>query len=116
MVESMKHRTAKAVYETLNARNFGGVLEMPAILFTRNTRVHGEQNTGFIKLNFTDIRGMSAKVETIYHEMVHQYIDEYLDIDLWETDYHGSKFIKQYNKFSFGIVKDSDYALPRTQR
>ena len=103
----MKLATVINIYRKLNDRNFGGVLEQPVIGFTRSSVHHAYFDRASIRVNLIDTKGIDAVTELVYHEMVHQYIDEFLGIKI--KDDHGKEFKRQYNKFSFGIVKDKNY-------
>ena len=103
----MKLNTVKNIYRKLNALNFGGVLTEARIGFsrTKNNDAHYDGNS--IEFNLADVVGFNAVTELVYHEMIHQYIDQFLNLTV-END-HGKEFKKQYNKFSFNIVKDANY-------
>ena len=103
----MKLNTVKAIYSKLNAFNFGGVLEMPIIKFNRSRAHHGHYDVQSIQFNLADTKGFIAVTELIYHEMIHQYIDEFLILNV--SDDHGKEFRKQYNKFSFNVSMDKEY-------
>jgi len=103
----MKLATVKRVYGELNALNFGGVLTMPRISFTRCSYVDGCYVGDAMEFNLNDTSGLVELAELVYHEMVHQYIAEFLGIVNWDN--HNSTFVKMYNKFSHGIEKDKNY-------
>ena len=104
----MKLNTIKNIWQELNARNFGGVLAAPRIRWHRHHSEAAKYNGVVIFVS----RGMpiSETRETLYHEMVHQYIAEFLEID--ETPHHNGLFRKTYTKFlTDDIERDSDYAI-----
>lgn len=103
----MRLLTVKKIYDRLNKKNFGGVLKRPMIKFSRSNDNHGFYAGHYMAFNLVDVKGWKAVTELVYHEMIHQYIDEYLNIKC--EDDHGKEFKKQYNKFCFGITGDSDY-------
>ena len=107
----MKLQTVKEIYRQLNTLNFGDVLEQPIIKFTRSRFNDGTYNRQTMQFNLADITGFDAVRETVYHEMIHQYIDEFLSLDTWVD--HGKDFKQEYNKFAFGIIKDKKYELAR---
>ena len=103
----MKLETVKKIYRTLNAKNFGGVLTEIRLSFSRTTENHAHYDGQSIEFNLVDTKGFSAVTELVYHEMIHQYIDEFLELKVKED--HGKEFKKQYNKFSQGITLDPEY-------
>ena len=105
----MKLITIKLIWRVLNANNFGGVLVEPRIGFSRTRRVDGfwESAGRFMMFNLTDTKGFVSVIELVYHEMIHQYIDEFLNLTV--EDDHGKEFKRQYNKFARGIVRDVNY-------
>lgn len=107
----MKLQTVKNIYASLNAKNFGGVLTMPRIGFIRSIHKDGgfngqEMLFSLVKTDYP-IRGFEAVTELVYHEMIHQYVDDFLCVV--DSHDHGETFKKNYNKFSFGIKKDPNY-------
>lgn len=103
----MKLNTIKTIYQELNALNFGNVLVMPMILFTRSRDHDGSYDGAFMTFNLADTKGFEAARELVYHEMIHQYVDEFLGIK--DTCHHGREFKKNYNRFSFNIAMDRNY-------
>jgi hypothetical protein len=101
----MKLKTCINLYEKLNAEVFNHVLYRPAF---RATRARGEYasyeawidtNTGHniqgvIYCNLKELDGSNV-YWIIYHEMIHQYIEEFLDVT--EDDHHGEIFQRNYN-------------------
>lgn len=96
----MKRQSFISLWRELNARNFGGVLTLPRIFASRTRFAYAiysadDGEHGFIfyarTLKFSDAR------ETVYHEMIHQYMNEYLHSNRWYK--HGREFRKQYTKF-----------------
>ena len=82
---------------------------MPLIGFSRSSVHHAYYDRQSIRLNLADMVGFEVVTEAIYHEMIHQYIDEFLGLTV--SDDHGKEFKKQYNKFSSGIQMDKTYVL-----
>ena len=107
----MKHRTIVTMYDQLNARNFGGVLVRPVIRFTRARKTWGhiELCTRQTILSISrEVKGLDFTFELMYHEMIHQYIEEFLYVDV--ADDHGTLFDKTYRKFlTPDIVPDYQY-------
>ena len=99
----MKLATIKYLYAELNARNFGGVLIQPVILVRRWRNALGQfVNSGNapsrIEFNPEHLEGISHARAVIYHEMIHQYLHEFLDVE--EKDDHGPIFWKHYTMFA----------------
>jgi hypothetical protein len=101
----MKLNTYKEIWRKLNARNFGGVLTEPRFRITRSRNVsayylHPENEMAFNR--DTDHAGLDNRVCTVFHEMVHQYIFEFLNIDYAG---HGKLYKTTYSKFITDDVK-----------
>ena len=97
----MKLRTIQTIYDTLNHTIFNGRLVRPTILKSRNTRLAGHYNYGGLSpayMAFTDDTGSRAMRGTVYHEMIHQYLDEYLGIE--DNGDHGDQFWLAYYTFA----------------
>ena len=103
----MKRNTVIGAYEKLNARNFGGVLNMPRIAMTRCRTVHAQYTGDAIEFNLADTSGIFALYELVFHEMCHQYIAEFLGVENWDN--HNSTFVKTYRKFCAGIMTDKEF-------
>ena len=104
----MKLETVKEIYRALNTRNFGGVLIMPTILNRRWREAFGEYHTkkngpNVMSFNTNALEGFSHARAVIYHEMVHQYIEEFLCLD--EDDHHGIIFWRTYKRFAPPITE-----------
>ncbi len=69
----MKLNTVKNIWQELNARNFGGVLDMPRIRWNRHHKHAGKYN-GIVLYVAPDM-DINQTRETVYHEMIHQYIE-----------------------------------------
>ena len=93
----MKFKTLIKIYDQLNEKNFGGVLSRPVIRFNRTKNIDGFWCEGKMGFNLSDTKGFFKVTELVYHEMVHQYIDEFLKLEL--QDDHGKEFKKCYRKF-----------------
>jgi hypothetical protein len=106
--KKLKLETVKKIYLALNAKNFGGVLDMPRILFSRSLDFHGQHSGDILEFNLEGIKGYFAVRELVFHEMVHQYVDEFLQLE--DTNDHGKIFVKTYNKFcTSNMTLDTDY-------
>lgn len=103
----MKLATVIKIYDRLNAHNFGGVMNRPVILFSRTKTLDGFYDGMTMQFNLADTKGYVAVTELIYHEMVHQYVQEFLELDQVN---HGNRFKQEYRKFSFGVTTDVNYA------
>lgn len=104
----MKLDTVKSIYRALNRKNFGGVLTQPVLKFSRTRLSHAKYNGVTMEFNLDDTKGFAAVTELVFHEMIHQYIDEFLKFENYDD--HGKEFKKQYNKFSSSIVMDKEYS------
>lgn len=98
----MKLRTLKNKYDELNALVFAGVLTRPRMLNTRARHLYAsysiEAFEALMHFNLKHLRGIWEKV--LYHEMIHQYVEEYLGIE--EEDHHGDEFWRNYRIFNPG--------------
>ena len=91
----MRLNTIRKLYDELNTANFGGRMERPVIRFLRGEAEAKVQDLGrnrprmrFNPFAAKTVREMRA---TVYHEMVHQYLDYHLGVDQ-EEDHHGELF------------------------
>ena len=84
------------LWHDLNTRNFGGVLELPRMKLSRSDREHGSYDHAYMTFQKNPSCYWLAK-ESVYHEMCHQYICEFLG----REDYHQHRgiFRKTYSKF-----------------
>ena len=73
----MKLITVKRYAARINADAFGNSLELPCFQFTRNRRIHGEYKGNIIAINPNNTS--ADIIETIYHELLHDFIDTVLD-------------------------------------
>lgn len=91
---------------------------MPTILRTRNLRLHGEVVDGgrpgnpkpIMRFNTADDKSLREIRATVYHEMVHQYIDYFLGIE--DNAHHGDIFWLVYYTFAnatFDWERPGDY-------
>lgn len=102
----MKLNSVKRIWDILNITNFGNSLERPVIRFSRMRKTDGTYDGVTMRFNLADTKGFSAVVELVYHEMIHQYIYDVLDL---EHD-HGPIFQEHYRKFlTDDIQGDPDY-------
>lgn len=95
----MKLATLKNIYRNLNATVFSNLLTEPVILAKRWRNAHGQHvvptnGRNRMEFNPAGIVGLSHARAVIYHEMVHQYVEEILDIQ--EDDHHGPIFWAWY--------------------
>ena len=98
----MKLATIKRVYDELNASQFAGLLYRPVFFGIRNNReyasyLYREDSFSVMFFNNDVIKGYWAR-SIVYHEMTHQYLEEYLEVE--EPDHHGPIFWKNYRKFA----------------
>ena len=99
----MKLLTIKNIYRQLNARNFGGVLVEPTILCRRWRNALGQfvdsgNGPSTMEFNPVHLEGLSHARAVVYHEMVHQYLHEFLQVE--EENHHGPIFWKHYTMFA----------------
>ena len=99
----MKLLTIKGIYRELNARNFGGVLVEPTILFKRWRNALGQfvdsgNSRCTMEFQPEHMEGLSHARAVVYHEMVHQYLHEFLKVE--EDNHHGPIFWKHYTMFA----------------
>jgi hypothetical protein len=94
----MKLKTAKRIYERLNSETFGGLIDV-RLWVSRSRDNFGHYDHNGIALSRVNIRDMATLAETIYHEMIHVYIDEI--VEATDTAEHGTVFWQWY-----------DYLLP----
>jgi hypothetical protein len=90
------------LYNDLNVTCFDGKLNKPTILISR-ADVHGHYTFGgnfkpYMAFNPADDKGLRAMRATVYHEMVHQYLEEVLGIE--EAKMHGDVFWLTYFLFA----------------
>ena len=98
----MKLNTIKRVYDALNETVFAGLLYRPIIWNNRNRHMYAAYEAGItvpsiISVNLRHINGNNVR-SIVYHEMIHQYLEEYLNIE--EKIHHGPIFWKHYRKFA----------------
>jgi hypothetical protein len=100
----LKLKTLIDIYNSLNNSQFANVLTRPVILGKRWRNAHGQyvvRNNAPNRMEFNPagIKGIAHARSVVYHEMVHQYIEEFLeneDCDL----HHGPEFWKAYRRFA----------------
>ena len=100
----MKLATLERIWHELNESQFAGLLYPPRFFGIRNEREYASfQAAGeaggesWMFFNTRHIKGFWAR-SIVYHEMIHQYVEEYLGIE--ESDHHGPVFWKNYRKFA----------------
>jgi hypothetical protein len=112
----MKLKTCINLYEVLNANIFANVLYRPKFWATRARYeyasyeawqdIHGGPNLqGVIYCNLKHLNGNNL-LEIIYHEMIHQYVEEFLEVE--EEDHHGEIFRRNHDLFkpsSIGVYE-----------
>jgi hypothetical protein len=81
---------------------------MPTILNRRWREAYGEYHTkkngpSVLAFNLSQLEGFSHARAVVYHEMVHQYIEEFLGLD--ESDHHGPLFWRNYKLFAPPITE-----------
>ena len=99
----MRLNTIKRLYDDLNVTCYDSRLDRPTILRSRTRSVHAHYNYGgnmpaYMAFNPADDKGLRAMRATVYHEMVHQYLDEVLGIE--EDKMHGDVFWLAYFTFA----------------
>lgn len=101
----MKYQTFIRIYDTLNQTVFANLLVRPVIVFTRGdyhaqfvNATHHYGRGAYMQFNPADIKGIAHATAIIYHEMIHQYVEEYLELD--EDDHHGPIFWRNYKLFA----------------
>ncbi|MBW2647683.1 MAG: hypothetical protein JRE23_16210 [Deltaproteobacteria bacterium] len=99
----MKFNTVIIAYQELNARNFGGVLRQPIIVSLRHRGHHAAvvsstNKATYLTVNPKDFDSVLHMRSVIYHEMTHQYVEEFLGID--EEEEHGPIFWRNYRMFA----------------
>jgi len=98
----MKRATLIKIYDQLNADLFNGALVRPTILCKRwysfGQFVNGRRHT--MEFNPAMIKGLSFARAIVYHEMIHQYIEEVLGKS--EVNHHGEIFWRVYKWFAIG--------------
>ena len=102
----MKHKTITSIYSALNTSVFNNLLVQPTILFTRLSDAHAQFVDGIrsrMEFNPVDICGLSHANALVYHEMIHQYLEDVLEVD--EVDHHGPIFWQYYEYFNPGKIE-----------
>jgi hypothetical protein len=97
-MSAMKLKTAQQVFDRLNRDTFSGLINT-RLWISRSTRFYGHYNRDGIGLSRVNIRNHTTLCETIYHEIIHVYIDDILEVK--DTGEHGLVFWQWY-----------DYLLP----
>ena len=104
----MKLNTFKNLYRKLNAKIFANLLIEPKF-FSRRWRVTLGQYYQHSRGRYSVIEFQTKEtpkellLTVVYHEMIHQYVDEFLGID--EEDDHGEEFQRNYRLFAPPGVK-----------
>ena len=97
----MKLKEIRKIWNELNNTVFANVLYEPKFFDTRNMRDYAQYQAmpaqSEIYFNCKHIRTIWGR-SIVYHEMIHQYIEEYLCIE--EKNHHGNIFWKNYKKFA----------------
>ncbi|MHC4266471.1 MAG: hypothetical protein ACYSUK_11140 [Planctomycetota bacterium] len=96
----MNLRTLKQIWEQLNDTVFSGVLYPPRFYRTRSRGEYASYVAGIgteseLHFNTTAITGKMAR-SIVYHEMIHQYIEEFLGVE--ENNHHGELFWYHYDR------------------
>ena len=95
----MKLNTIKQIYRALNSEIFNGLLDEPVMLCKRWRDAHAQHvvvsnGPNRLEFNLNGIKGLAHATAVVYHEMIHQYIEEILHLD--EDDHHGPIFWQWY--------------------
>lgn len=98
----MKLATLIQIWEQLNDSVFSGLLYPPCFYRTRSRGEYASYVAGIgsesqLYFNTDHISGTWAR-SIVYHEMIHQYIEEFLGIE--EANHHGSEFWRNYKLFA----------------
>jgi hypothetical protein len=100
----MKLATIKILYDELNADLFAGALTRPRILAKRWRSAYAQYVTPNgptrLEFNIANIKGFSMARAVLFHEMVHQYLEEILHSN--EENPHGELFWRVYTWFAIG--------------
>lgn len=104
----MKRQTLINIYREFNTRNFGGVLVEPGIFALRwkddlGQFVTSTNGSNRMEFNPNNIKGIPHARAVVYHEMIHQYVEEFLGLD--EVNHHGSIFWRNYKMFATNGVE-----------
>lgn len=95
----MKLQTLINIYTVLNRSIFADVLEPPRFFATRSDcHAQYDANIPAIEFNTREIKGIRHATAIVYHEMIHQYVEEYLGLE--ESDHHGPIFWRNYLLFA----------------
>jgi hypothetical protein len=97
----MKLVTIVNIYNEINANVFANVLQRPPILAKRWRDAHAQFVDGRqrrLEFNLSGIKGMQHARSVVYHEMIHQYVEEYLHLS--EDNHHGPIFWRNYKMFA----------------
>lgn len=108
----MKLATLKNIYVELNRDIFKGLLTQPIILAKRWRGSVGQfyvnsHGVSYMEFNPCGIVGISHARSIVYHEMVHQFVSEYLDCD--DDDHHGTIFWAWYVRLATGDIELGEY-------
>jgi len=101
----LRRNTFVNLFNELNSSTFAGVLSYPRILNTRTNRDYAFYegiltDFGYVSnifFSMRTIKGLKLAKDLVYHEMVHQYVQEILNIE--EEVHHGPEFWKVYRRF-----------------
>jgi len=98
----MKLKTLVGIWHELNKTIFANLLTEPKFFAKRWNDSHAQHYATnryvVIEFNPVGIKGFDHATAIVYHEMIHQYIDEYLGLE--ETEHHGPLFWRNYNIFA----------------
>lgn len=89
----MKFKTAKEIYDRLNREVFPCLID-ERLRFTRARNDFGKVDHNGIALSRKRIKHIETLKETIYHEMLHVFIDDFLESS--DDDHHGTIFWSWY--------------------
>lgn len=97
----MKRVTIINIYDELNSSVFANVLKRPPIFNKRWNDAHAQYvdgNKPRMEFNLAGLKGMQHARSVVYHEMVHQYVEEFLNVH--EENHHGPIFWRNYKMFA----------------
>lgn len=96
----MKHCTIVKTWKKVNREHFGGLLEQPYIRFSRSSVNLASYDGITMRFDARTIKGLSELFCVVYHECVHQFIFDILEIE--PIDEHGKTYQQYYNYFANG--------------
>lgn len=98
----MKYKTAINIYNKLNFEIFGNLIDT-RIYFSRARNLYGHYDNNGIGINPRNHNNIIELTETIFHEMIHVFIEEILLVD--DTSEHGYLFTAWYYRLLPDYIK-----------